>query len=211
MRGQRMDIAVEAAHELSDLATAFGDLLIAGMAAHHFNEPTIQSAEFLYMRRACWEGAVISYARSFMSGQGSAGRARASLISFLDHVSPELRASHERLIHLRNKRVGHHVASDGGQTVEIFIDVRTPPPNVHIGDIFVTVENELWDEKLLADLEEITQILRAHVGGRIDELRFKLLDEIAADVPTFALALSTGDSWRPAPPSAATRGTASLP
>ena len=198
--GERMDIDPDAAAELADMATAFGDLLIAGMAAHHFNEPAIQRTEFLFLRRACWEGAVISYARSFKRGQGSAGRSRTSLASLLSYLTPDLLDSHQKLLHLRDKRVGHHVASDGGQTVEMFIDVQTPPPSVHIGNIFVTVESELWDEELLADLEEITLILRTHLGVQIDERRLELLGEIAADRQAFAEALTSGRAWHPSTP-----------
>jgi hypothetical protein len=41
------------------------------MAAHHVKDPAIQGPGHLYLRRTCYEGAIISYARCFRPSQGA--------------------------------------------------------------------------------------------------------------------------------------------
>jgi hypothetical protein len=64
-----VDLSVSS--ELAYLGSIFGDLLVAGMAAHHVKDPNIQGPEHLFLRRACWEAATIAYGRTFMKGKVS--------------------------------------------------------------------------------------------------------------------------------------------
>ena len=125
---ERFDITADASPELADLTSLFSDLVVASMAAHHLNSPEIQSTGFLYLRRACWEGAIIAYARCFAGGQGAAGGARTSLDTFLEHLSAEQLDAHQQILRVRNKRIGHHVAAQSGQTISGFAGVQRRSP-----------------------------------------------------------------------------------
>src|SRR5687768_6111515 len=108
-------VSLAAAAELADLASLFGDLIIADMADHHIDAPELQGTGFLYLRRACWEGSLIAYGRCFITGQGATGESRTRLNDFLPALPQTLRESHDRLLLLRDKRIGHHVAQQSGQ------------------------------------------------------------------------------------------------
>jgi hypothetical protein len=196
MPRERAAISLTAASELADLASLFGDLLVANMAAHHINAPEIQGRGFLYLRRACWEGAIIAYGRCFGSGRGFGGRSCRRLDDFLVHLPEGLQASHDAILARRNQRIGHNVAPQSGQDVEIFAGIDRPEPGtVGLNNLFVHVETELYDTDLLKELQEITLILREKVGGRIDELRTNLFYEVAADSSGVIEALRSGVPW----------------
>lgn len=194
----RLDVSLEAAPKLADLASLFGDLLVADMVAHHVNAPEIQAPKLIYLRRACWEGAIIAYGRCFGSGKGATGKSRVRLDEFLVHLTSEQRTCHDTIMRLRNKRIGHHVAVDGGQAVSLYAGIAKPDPlRIHLSDMFVHVETELFDTALLAQLQEVTRLLREKVGERIDQLRFALLGEVAKDPPGVLSAMQAGHAWKP--------------
>jgi hypothetical protein len=193
---RRLTIDLTAEPTLADLASLFGDLLVADMASHHINEPAIQAAGHLYLRRACWEGAIIAYGRCFGGGQGATRQTRLKLDEFLVHLDTDQLATHKRILHLRDKRIGHHVAQDSGQAVDFYVGVERPSATVlHLNNLFVHVETDLYDLDLLTRLQDITTILRAKVGERIDELRFSLLDDMARDLNGVTAAVKSDTSW----------------
>ena len=198
---RQLDIRLGENSELGDLGSLLGDLLIAQMAAHHMADPVIATGEYLYLRRACWEGAIIAYGRCFASGQGVGGSSRLTLDGYLRHLSDAQRASHADIIRLRNKRIGHLVAEESGQVVTVFVGVNsvatanTDGTHVDLGDLYLHVETELYDADLAADLGGITQILRGKVGERIDELRFELNDRLTNDAAGVGVAIADGSSW----------------
>lgn len=72
-RSQRpgdMVVAARDEPELADYASLFPDLLMADMAAHHLSNSAIQGHGHLFLRRACWEAALIAYGRCFQQAGG---------------------------------------------------------------------------------------------------------------------------------------------
>lgn len=136
----------------------------------------------MFLRRACWEAAIIAYGRCFIDGQGAVGRKRTTVHSFVGGLSPALRAAHDQVLALRDKRIGHHVASESGQAIALSLDVGKVEPGVLLlNGVYVSVESELYDSPLLGQLEELTQSLRERVGARIDALRSELHAKALAD------------------------------
>lgn len=195
----RVDVAVETYPELADLWSIFGDLLVASMAAHHVHDPRIQDTGLTYLRRACWEAAIISYARCFQQGQSVVkGRTRTTLEPFLDALPAALRKCHDQILALRDKRIGHHVALQSGQEVSIYLGGDAAQGgDIQMTDVFVHVETELYDVELLRDLERLTQLLRGRVGTRVDELRKKVYEEAREEETEVIKALGSGSEWSP--------------
>jgi hypothetical protein len=193
-----LEIDHRAAHELVDLTTLFADLLVAGMSAHHGNDPNFEGAGMAYARRACFEGAVVAYGRCFGSGQSLVGGSRLELHNYLRLLSPAQLKVHKRLLELRNKRIGHQVAHQSGHTITVFVGLeQASPTNLHLNNLFVRLETELYDVELLEAMDSICSILRGAIGARIDQLRDELLDEIARDLPGVLAALEAGTAWMP--------------
>jgi hypothetical protein len=195
---RRVDIALEADPELADLVSIFNDLGIAGMTAHHITEPVIQETKYVFLRRACWESAIISYARCFGGGQGVTNQTRTTLHSFVDQLPEHLREVHDQLLALRDKRIGHHVSPHSGQDVSMYFGLgEVTPGSIHLDDIFVKAEADFYDTELMAKTDELTTFLRGLVGARIDELRFALFHKAKASPGTLRLAMETGRPWKP--------------
>jgi hypothetical protein len=105
---------------------------------------------------------------------------------------------HDKVIRLRNTRIGHHVAAASGQQVGLSIDVTRQSPGVIIvNNVYVSVETELYDASFLARLEDLTVELRERVGARIDELRSELHNEALADRSGLAHAIAHRTPWSP--------------
>ena len=195
--GVLVTIDAAAAPELVDLTSLFGDLLLASMSAGQACDASMnQSAVFL--RRACWEAAIVAYGRCFNDGQGAPGRRRATLHQFVERLSPELQAVHDQVLALRDKRIGHHVAEDSGQQITLGLDVEADDPGVlTINNVHVDVRSELYDTPLLAQIETLTSTMRGDVGDRIEELRLELRAKALADPAGIETALASGAAWAP--------------
>lgn len=63
--------------------------------------------------------------------------------------------------------------------------------------MYLNLEIDLYDVRLLTEIGEITNILRGHVGQRIDELRVELLQAAEADSEKVVIAIRDGRPWRP--------------
>lgn len=166
-RPQRPDDPVVDARdkpELADLASLFPDLLMAAMAAHHLSDPAIQGGEHIFLRRACWEAALVAYGRCFHQGRGPSRRSRRTLEDLVETLPADLQLVHSRLLTLRNKEIGHSVAGSSSQVVSLYRIVER-------NEIGVAVASTLYDRHLLENLQRITQTLRGLVGARIDALR----------------------------------------
>lgn len=172
--------------ELIDLASIFNDLLISGMAASYAAGKDLSAPAHVFAREACFEGAVVAYGRCFIGGQGTAGRRPRLLEGFVAELDPELRAAHEYLLHLRDQRVGHHVAPAAGQIGDVYLGVVSLTETaISLDNAYVTVDSEYADQALMAKLEELSAALRGRLGSHIDQLRAQLLDlarEHAGDV-----------------------------
>jgi hypothetical protein len=199
-RARRLEVPLRACPELADLVSIFfGDLLVADMAAFHINDKRIQDKAYIYLRRACWEGAIIAYGRCFGSGRGVNG-ARHRLDSYLDYLSDSQRACHEKLLALRDRRIGHIVTPNDGQTMSCFFAYDMEAGNVLLErDIRFYIETEMYDRDLLKELQEITTLLRGKVGERIDTLRFKLINQVQSQPESAVAAINAGRSWTPPP------------
>jgi hypothetical protein len=102
------------------------------------------------------------------------------------------------VLRLRDKTIGHQVAAEGDQRLHCYIGLE-PQATAQIGlaGVFLQLEIDLYDVRLLSELEEITNILRGHVGQRIDELRVELLQAAVADSENVVVAIGDGRPWRP--------------
>lgn len=195
----RVGVALDADPELADLWSIHGDLLIVLMSAHHLEEPAIQGPEFLYLRRACWETAIIAYGRCFQSGQSAlTGGTRKTLRDMVAQLPLDLGGCHDQVLALRNKRIGHHVAVESGQAVSIYLGgSEKGKGHVDLTDVYVHVETELYDPTLLRDLERLAQHLLKEVGATVLAAR-KRVFELAQRQPDEVLrALKEGSEWSP--------------
>jgi hypothetical protein len=165
------------------------------MAAHGIQHDSIQGSGHLFIRRACWEGAIVAYGRCFALGRKPGGKKRHTLFSYLKHLSDEQVETHHFVRALRNRRVGHHDQDGSGTTLDMYLTIGSlQGTHMEISDICVDYRGEFYDVELLARLEDLTQRLRELVGSRIDDLRFELQAELCADVGAVITA------WRSATP-----------
>jgi hypothetical protein len=192
----RIEVNPLSSPELANLASIFGDLLISSMSASQAKHPAI--AGLPYVRRACWEAAITSYSRCFEQGQGVDRKMRTRLDDFINNLTPELRACHERARLLRGRRIGHHVARESGQEISFYFGAEhTGPGELQLTDFFVNVDTEFYETDLLDGLEELTQLLRGLVGKRIDELRSEVFYKASADLQSVVDAKKLGQPWMP--------------
>lgn len=163
--------------ELIDLASIFNDLVVAGMAASYVSGKDLRAPALVFAREACFEGAVMAYGRCFVSGQGTAGRRPRLLEDFVAELEPELRDAHEYLLHLRDNRIGHHIAGSTGQLGEVYFGVVSVAENaISLTDVQVAVDSEYADQALMNKLEKLSQALRGRLGSHLDQLRAELRD-----------------------------------
>ena len=195
---ERIRVSLKASPILGNLASIFNDLLISGLTAlEGYNRSSSGKPADLAVVRACWEAAITSYSRCFEEGRGVDKKTRTRLDDFVVNLSPELKACHDEARRLRGRSIGHHVAKEGGQDIDFFLErYRTSPTSSSL-DLSVRIETEMYDRAFLKQLEELTQLLRGEVGKRIDELRTELLQQAIADQENVLKAFKQDDVWSP--------------
>jgi hypothetical protein len=95
----------ELAQEFSEWFSIWSDLLHVRQALYGRRQIEDTGVN-VFVRRAIWEGAVISYGRCYKSG-----RRRSLLRKYIEDMTPEQRNRHDETIHWRDKHVGHRVDS----------------------------------------------------------------------------------------------------
>ena len=183
--------------ELIDLTSIFNDLLIAGMAASFAAGAHLSAPAFVFAREACFEGAIVAYGRCFVSGQGTAGRRPRLLEGFVADLDPELREAHEYLLHLRDNRIGHHIAGSVGQIGDVYFGVLSLTETaINLDDVHVTVDSEYADPALVNKLETLSQALRGRLGSHLDQLRAELRDLAKGHVKDVLEAAHADGPWQ---------------
>jgi hypothetical protein len=182
---------------LIDLTSILNDLLIAGMAASYAAGEHLNAPALVFAREACFEGAIVAYGRCFVGGQGTGGRRPRVLDGFIAELDSELREAHEYLLHLRDKRISHHIAGSVGQTGDVYFDVLSLTETaVHLSDVHVTVDSEYADQELMNKLEKLSQVLRGRLGSHIDELRAELRDLAKGHAKEMLEAIHSDRPWQ---------------
>ena len=183
--------------ELIDLASIFNDLVVAGMAASYASGTDLRAPALVFAREACFEGAVIAYGRCFVGGQGTAGRRPRLLEDFVAELEPELRDAHEYLIHLRNNRIGHHIAGSTGQLGEVYFGVVSATENaISLTDVQVVVDSEYADQALMQKLEKLSEALRGRLGSHLDRRRAELRDLARSHLKDILSAVHDDHPWQ---------------
>ncbi len=93
----------ELAREFSEWFSIWGDLRHVRQALYDRRQIEDTGVN-LFVRRAIWEGAVISYGRCYITG-----RRRSLLRKYKGGMKPEQRNRHDETLHWRDKHVGHRV------------------------------------------------------------------------------------------------------
>jgi len=93
----------QAADALADWASLWADLLHVDMTLHARAELT-NDAEHLFVRRALWEAAVISYGR-----RANTGRRRQRLTELVEAEGAAAQACHRDVVAWRDRHVAHRV------------------------------------------------------------------------------------------------------
>lgn len=91
----------ELAQEFSEWFSIWNDLLHVRQALYDRRQIEDTGVN-IFVRRAIWEGAVISYGRCY-----GTGRRRSLLRKYIDSMTPEQRNRHKLTIHWRKQHVAH--------------------------------------------------------------------------------------------------------
>lgn len=175
-----INISIQNENELADLVSIFNDLLISSMAIMHVQDTGKSVYGDLYLRRACWDGAIIAYGRCFASAQGVSG-SRISILNLIDKLDPSEVECHREALALRDLRIGHHIANKSDQVITVVAGVKTDP--FELGNIFISCNTPFLNKNFPYEFGKLTLKLRELVGQRIDILRKELLDKINEDIP----------------------------
>ncbi len=198
MEKQELAAAVkgQAADALADWASLWADLLHVDMTLHARGEVT-NDAKHLFVRRALWEAAVISYGRT-----ANTGRRRQRLTELVKGEGAAAEACHRDVMAWRDQHVAHRVDRlrerveiaailDPAQGRLKRVNVRVEPalgPEDEADDLaerFAThvkaLRDRVWTE-LFPALEQ--EIIEAY-GDRVDELLARASS--LATAPGFAI------------------------
>ncbi len=96
--------------ELRDWASLWGDLMHVDMTLQA-REGISKAPGTVFIRRALWESAVVSYGRTALSG-----RRQQKVDGLLDSLGPAARAFHREVMQWRNQHVAHRVDESREQT-----------------------------------------------------------------------------------------------
>jgi hypothetical protein len=164
--------------ELLDWASLWGDLLHVDMVLLA-REGIDVAAPNLFIRRALWESAVISYGRTATSG-----RRQSQIEELLTLLSPDERSFHQEVMAWRNQHVAHRVDLSREQAEAIAI-IHPEAPSIKAIQIRVNpvLGPEDEDDDLANRFKKYIEVLRNLAWTqKMAPLEQKAIEENSANV-----------------------------
>lgn len=167
MGSQELAARVEgkAVDALADCASLWADLLHVAMTLHARREVSADAAH-LFIRRALWEAAVISYGRTAKTGR------RQPLADLISAQGVDAERCHKDVIAWRDRHVAHRV-DRLRETVEIRVIVD--PAERRLKRLNVRVAPALGPED---EADDLVQRLEAHVKALRERLWQERMPEL---------------------------------
>ena len=161
----------ELAQEFSEWFSIWSDLLHVRQALYGRRQIEDTGAN-LFVRRAIWEGAVISYGRCYVTG-----RRRSLLRKYKEGMTLEQRNRHDETIHWRDKHVGHRV--------DQALEVATTVAEVDTAGTLLKVSGRITptvspSQVAAQELEDLAEVLKDMVWEKeLIPLELKIRDSYA--------------------------------